>query len=232
MFRRIEVAEGPARWLVAGTLGLVLAPLAGCGMGPFKYKDRTTMVTPAMRMAAIRETGARVGDAEASEQQKTCEQLAQQIQTEPDPLVRRTIQETVAKLNAPLARDMLVAGLQDEDREVRMQCCRLLGRRGDAAAIERLAVVAQADADFDVRMAAVDALGNIKTPASVAALAAALKDSDPAMQYAGVQAMRGASGQDLGNDVNAWRQYAESLPAGAGSGEAAVASNPDAPLPR
>ncbi len=226
MFGRRIVAANVARWPLAAALGLLLAPLAGCGMGPFKYKDRTTMVTPAMRMAAIRESGARVADESIDAQQTACTELARQIQTESDPLVRRTIQETVAKLDAPLADDILAAGVQDDDREVRIYCCRTLGKRAKPQAISKLAGVVQTDADFDVRMAAVDALGAIKTPESVRALAAALKDQDPAMQYAGVQAMRGASGEDLGNDVEAWRQYAANL-GGESGAETVVATKPD-----
>ena len=46
-------------------------------------------------------------------------------------------------------------------------------------------------------------------------LEVALLDRDPAMQFAGVQSLRQASGEDLGNDVQAWRQYVASLtPAG------------------
>jgi hypothetical protein len=51
----------------------------------------------------------------------------------------------------------------------------------------------------------------MKTKQSVAGLAAALKDRDPAMQYAGVEAMKQVADEDLGNDVQAWRQYADDV---------------------
>lgn len=180
-----------------------------------------------MRMSAVREIGARARESGPDEQQAACVQLAQQIQTEPDPLVRSAIQESAAGLDAPLATQMLVAGLRDENASVRMTCCRALGQRADSAGVEPLAAVVRQDDDFDVRMAAVDALGAIKTEASVLALAAALRDRDPAMQYAGVQAMRTASGEDFGNDVSAWRQYAASLQASPGGADVQVAAQPD-----
>ncbi|HMO85056.1 MAG TPA: hypothetical protein PKC18_09080, partial [Lacipirellulaceae bacterium] len=58
----------------------------------------------------------------------------------------------------------------------------------------------------------------------------AIKDRDPAMQFAGVKAMQSASGEKLGNDVAAWRQYAESLPSvptpGLGGVEVNIAQQP------
>ena len=65
-----------------------------------------------------------------------------------------------------------------------------------------------ADKDVDVRLAAADALGKIKSPEAVKALAVALDDRDPALQYAGVQSLKTITGRDLGPDVQAWKQVA------------------------
>lgn len=161
-----------------------------------------------MRAASIREIGPRGRDASPEEQQRICAQLAQQIQTEPDPIVRKVIQETIAEFKTPLADAVILAGLNDEDRDVRLACCRMLGERKPADAIEALTRTVGSDGDIDVRMAAVDALGEMKSPAAVKGLSMALKDRDPAMQMAGVMAMKNVSDEDLGNDVQAWRQFA------------------------
>jgi hypothetical protein len=182
--------------------------LSGCALWPWASKDRTNIITPAMRAASIREFGPRGRRADPAEQQRICEQLAQQIQTEPDPIVRKVIQQTIGEFQTPLADAVVLAGLNDEDRDVRLTCCRMLGERGHADAVSDLSRVVAVDADVDVRMAAVDALGKIKSPACVKGLAVALKDRDPAMQMAGVMAMKNVSDEDLGNDVQAWRQYA------------------------
>lgn len=195
----------------AAVAALLLAPAAGCQLWPWGGKDRTTIITPGMRAASIREMGPRSRDAEADEQNRVCEQLATQIRTEPDPIVRRAIQETVAEFQTPMASAMLLAGLNDEDRDVKVTCCRLLGKRKEPKAVDPLSKLVTNDADLDVRLAAVDALGAMETKASIVGLAAALKDRDPAMQYAGVEAMKKVSEQDLGNDVQAWRQYADSI---------------------
>ena len=64
--------------------------------------------------------------------------------------------------------------------------------------VAQLQRILEQDQDADVRFAAIDALGQIQTADSVRALASALHDHDPAMQYAGVQALKQASGQNLG----------------------------------
>lgn len=175
---------------------------------PWQETERTSIITPKMRISAIQEIGARAEDADATEQQSMTEQLATQIQTEPDPLVRQAIQEAISQLNTPLAKDVLIAGLQDDDLDVRLTCCKALGQRSDPSVISALRVALETDESLDVQLAAIDALGQIKSPQSVAALAKAVNDRDPALQYAGVQALKSVSGQDLGNDVSAWRQYA------------------------
>jgi hypothetical protein len=198
------------RALLALTSLLVTVP--GCQLWPFRDNERTSIITPDMRAATIREFGPRARDASEAEKLAMCEELAQQIRTEPDPICRRAIQETIAEFDVPLAGTVLLAGLNDDDRDVRTTCCRLLGKRQEVAAIGPLSRIVGAEANAEVRMAAIDALGNFKSPAAVQGLAAAIKDRDPAMQYAGVEAMRAASGEELGNDVEAWRQYAASLP--------------------
>jgi hypothetical protein len=202
----------------------LLVAQTGCHSWPFGKQERTSLITPSMRVAAIREMAPRSESADSAERLELCQQLASQIMTEPDPIVRRAIQETIAEIDHPLALDVLKAGLADDDREVRLTCCRMLAKRGDSSAAGVLAAAARNDRDIDVRLEAVSALGTLKTDDSVRALAGALKDRDPAMQYAAVEAMRAATGKDLGNDVEAWRQYAATLES---SGAAtSVAANP------
>ncbi len=190
-------------WAVA----VAISTLGGCSTLPFMQKERTSIITPGMRMAAVREIGPRAKNADTAEQQRICEQLALHIQTEPDPLVRQEIQNTVAQFSPPLALKMLLAGLSDEDLDVRLTCCSRLGKRGDVGAIGPLRKILETDDELDARLAAIDALGQIESTETVAALAIALNDRDPAIQYAGVQALKVASGQDFGNDVRAWQQY-------------------------
>jgi hypothetical protein len=196
---------------------LTLATWTGCSVWPFKNEQRTSIITPSMRISTIREMGARAAQADSDQQQRITDQLAQQIRTEPDPLVRLSIQETVAEFDTSLAQMILLAGLNDTDRDVRMVCCRKLGQRaaksdsmaGHLNSVAELKRVLQQDEDIDVRFAAIDALGQISGTESIQALSVALHDRNPAMQYAGVQALKQISGQDFGNEVESWRQYAD-----------------------
>jgi hypothetical protein len=221
---RLSLWNPHACGAVAALIALVVS--CGCHMWP-GGRDKTSVITPSMRMASIREFGPRGRDADSTEQARICEQLAQQIRTEPDPIVRKTIQETIGEFDTPLAGSVVLAGLNDDDREVRCTCCRLLGQRGDQNAIAPLSNLVATDSDLDVRLAAVDALAAMETPGAVPGLAAALKDRDPAMQFAGVEAMKKVTGEKLGNDVEAWRQYAARTIGGA-EPATAVAAQPGA----
>ena len=209
-----RIKEGQGAQVKILLLSWMLAVWTGCSSGPlprlFASKERTSIVTPSMRVSTVREMGARAEEGGQLEQQQMTETLAAQIRTEPDPLVRRAIQEEVGGIDLPLAKEMLLAGLNDTDADVRVVCCRMLGHWATESTIGALQQVIQQDDDIDVRLAAVDALGNIRSSRSVQALAVALADRDPAMQYAAVGAIKTASGQNFGNDVQKWRQYAES----------------------
>jgi HEAT repeat protein len=188
---------------------VTLVAAAGCASGPFAHKERTSVITPAMRIAAIREGTARTRDTGTDEQAKAVDELVTQIRTEHDPIVRKAIQEAIAEYKVPMARQVLIAGLNDDDLDVRLACCYRLGARGEPEAVPALRKILENDGTLDVRIAAADALGEINTPESIEALSIAVKDRDPALQYAGVEALKGISGQDLGNDVKAWQQFTE-----------------------
>jgi HEAT repeat protein len=199
--------------LRTAALGLAtLVATSGCMSGPFTQKERTSIITPAMRIAAIREGAARARDTDSTEQAKTVEELVTQIRTERDPIVRKAIQEAIAEYDTPMARQVLIAGLKDEDLDVRLACCYRLGARGEPEAVPALRDLLENEEKLDVRLAAADALGKINTPESIEALSIAVKDRDPALQFAGVEALKSISGQDLGNDVKAWQQFTEQPP--------------------
>jgi HEAT repeat protein len=145
---------------------------------------------------------------DSPEQRQMTDQLARQIQIEPDPLVRQAVIQSISQFRTPMAQQVLEAGLNDENPAVRVASCRALGRRAEAVSIPRLSAALREDKDIDVRLAATSALGKIKSDEAVQALAAALDDRDPALQYAGVQSIKAITGRDYGPDVEAWRQVA------------------------
>jgi HEAT repeat protein len=204
---------------------LLLAALAGCqsvwtpNVWPFpERQELTTFDTPKMRTDAVDQFAMRATGVDTPQQRQITDQLARQIQVEPDPLVREAVIKSIAEFRTPMAQQVLEAGLGDESKAVRIACCNALGRRAEAASVPSLAKTLQGESDIDVRLAAAEALGNIKSPAAIQALVVALDDRDPAMQYVGVQSMKSITGKDYGPDVGAWRQVAtgQNPPAPAG----------------
>jgi hypothetical protein len=175
---------------------------------PFPEVDNTTYITPAMRRDTIRQYAAKANGTDSPDQRAATDQLARQIQIEPDPLVRETIVRVIADFKTPLSQQVLEAGINDDSPLVRVACCQMLGKRGDARSVAALATALRQDKQKDVRLAAAESLGKIKSPQSVAALATALDDHDPAMQYAGMESIKAVTGKDYGGDVQLYRQLA------------------------
>jgi HEAT repeat protein len=182
---------------------------------PFPERERTTFTTPAMRSSAIAEFGNRSTGVDSPEQREITDQLARQIQVEPDPLVRQAVIHAIAEFKTPMAQYVLEAGLADQDEMVRVACCDEIAERAAAgvtdpgySAVPTLAKVIREEKDQNVRLAAAKALGSMKSPEAIQALSIALDDRDPAMQYVGVQSMKSITGKDYGPNVEAWRQVA------------------------
>lgn len=191
-------------------MGLTVSLIPGCSTTlPWQQKEYTSIITPAMRISAIRESAARAASGDSLEQTRLVEELAMQIRTEGDPLVRAAIQESLGDFEVPLARDVLIAGLNDNDLNVKIICCQQLGNRGEPENVPVLRSILEGSEALDVKLAATDALGKIRSTESIKALAIALKDRDPAMQYAGVEALKQLGDQDFGNDVAEWQKFAE-----------------------
>jgi HEAT repeat protein len=135
--------------------------------------------------------------------------IAQQIQQERDPSVRLEMVRTLASHSSPQARALVAAALKDADPDVRVAACEELGKVGGEESARLLAEALASDTNVDVRIAATEALGEMRDPRAVPLIAVALEDQDPALQLRGMEAMRLASGKNLGKDVNQWRQYAK-----------------------
>lgn len=134
--------------------------------------------------------------------------LVAAILEEHDPRVRSSILEIAAGFDTASAASICKGALEDPDERVRMAACSAWGRRGGPEAVELLAHRYQADSELDVRLRAIRELGTLGDTQAIPVLARALEDADPAVQYRAVAALKKVSGRDLGNDVNAWREWA------------------------
>lgn len=134
--------------------------------------------------------------------------LTTALLAEHDPRVRAVIVEVAAGFDTPAAVAICKGGLDDPDARVRMAACEAWRSRGGPEAVSLLSARSQADSEIDVRLKALRELGQLGDEAAIPALARALEDPDPAVQYRAVGALKQVSGRDLGDDVNQWRTWA------------------------
>src|SRR3990170_7653483 len=86
-----------------------LVALSGCQSfigyrgWPYPEHDRTSSHTPAMRIDTVEQFASRADGTDSTEQREYTDQLARQIQIEPDPLVRAAIILATAEFRTPLA---------------------------------------------------------------------------------------------------------------------------------
>jgi HEAT repeat protein len=142
------------------------------------------------------------------EQNDFTQALVEAVLAEHDPRVRVEILEIAAGFDTPAAAAICKGALEDPDERVRMAACSAWGKRGGPEAVQLLAARYQADPELDVRLRALRELGTVGDKQAIPVLARALEDSDPAVQYRAVAALKKVSGRDLGNDVNKWREWA------------------------
>jgi HEAT repeat protein len=196
--------------------GLALLATAGCAdlelpsWVPFQgaaSDEVPGVVAPRDRIERLRKLSEAAASATPEQRARVSEELAAAIRTEKDPLIRLEIIRTLGRYPGPAADGILKAALSDSEARVRIAACQAWGRRTDAQSVALLSETLRGDVDSDVRMAAAESLGATKNPAAVAALGEALSDTDPAMQYRAVLSLKEATGKDLGDTVEVWRQY-------------------------
>ncbi len=208
----------PCQW---GTLFFVIIAV-GCAetrwTGKLAFWERSApkygahglgILTQNDRVAALRELAEASDEQSAAAQQQISVNIASKFGSEKKPLVRVEMVRTLENYDTPTASQTLAQALRDADAEVRAAACEAWRKRGGEEAAHLLAEVLASDTDVDVRLAAVEALGELESSHVVPALAVALDDRDPALQYRAMQALENVTGQDLGYDVAQWRQYVQ-----------------------
>jgi HEAT repeat protein len=223
----MNIPVGRRIWTIFFSL-LALSPL-GCDSVPtwvpFQGPRSDTIAgleTPSETIAKLKKYEEQAAKSDAETKHRIALQLAEMIRKEKDPssrdpmsrnplnldpLIRVEIIRVLAEYPDPAGDAVLKNALNDPDADVRIAACDSWGKRGDAQAVPLLAPMLSGDVNKDVRLAAARALGKIKDQQSVQALGDALLDSDPAMQYRAVMSLKEVTGQNLGNNVDRWRQY-------------------------
>lgn len=202
------------------TVAVVLA--CGCA-GRLPWQNRATTnehlrtlkssADPSERLEAFAALGEPARYKRSPErQQEAVHILRLGLELEKDQLVRITIVHSLAALKGEQAQAALLASLHDKDAVVRAEICRALARLGDPASSEAIAKLLASDSNLDVRLAAADALGHLRTSSSAQALLAALDDKDPALRHRASRSLRAITGKDYGTDFKAWQAYLSDLP--------------------
>lgn len=242
MSRKCNDVWRDSRGLLHGVL-LLLAIAVGCAESPISkmarlnpFSSRATYdktrygLAPADRVEELRSVAKQAEELSSTRQQLVSEQLSTRLEYESDPIIRREIVKTLAAFSTPGAIAGLNKALQDKDAQVRIAACEAWKQLGGPAAVDALARTLGSDTDIDVRLAATAGLASFHDPKAVRALALALDDPDPALQYRAVQSLQSVSDQDLGNDVNAWRQYAQNVGPPTSPGDPTAGPRVDAPV--
>lgn len=218
-----DLRRGPSRGSTRAFLSLVrvvavcmvVTGASGCAAwSPFAGREKAAREreqygpTADQRIKQFADDAKSVHEETAEERTAFTKRLATAMLEEHDPRVRCGILDVAAAFDDAAALAICRGGLQDPDERVRLAACAVWGRRGGAEAVELLAARYRSDLELDVRLRALRALGECRDESAIPVLARALEDTDPAVQYRAVAALKEVSGRDLGNDVNRWREWA------------------------
>lgn len=203
------------RFATAWLLAAVLPAVVGCsGWLPWTASDKATKnaelygPTANQRIKQLEAEAKQATAAGSSHSVDFTRKLAEQMLAEHDARVRCEIVAIAGDFDTGSALAICKGALQDPDERVRTRACEVWRKRGGAEAVQLLANRYRADRELDVRLRAIRMLGEMENEGAIPVLAEALEDPDPAVQYRAVAALKQVSGRDLGNDVNAWREWA------------------------
>ena len=200
-----------------GVVFVLLATLmlTGCASwSPWNHREKSARdqekygFTADTRIKKLAERSKTVKSESNQNQLDFTQDLVRMMLEEHDPRVRSKILETASEYDTAAATAICTGAMQDPNEMVRIRACDVWAKRGGAEAVQLLATRFQTDADLDVRLRALKMLGELKDKQAIPVLARALEDGDPAVQYRAVASLKQVSGRDLGNDVNAWREWA------------------------
>ena len=115
------------------------------------------------------------------------------------------------EVRSPVAREAILKAIDDPNPLVREEACRALGRVGRPEDATRLAKIMSVDRIGECRLAAIEALGAMRTrdPRVLSLLVEGMEHEDPAIRLASVQSLRSVAGKDLGLAADDWRRWLE-----------------------
>lgn len=201
---------------------LALLVVAGCAEGPLwktgylspqvrqRWQDEEQIAATLFgKRRDMREMVDQAVAAGAAEQQQAARDLSEIVAGDPVALLRVEAVQLLNELPGEDAAAGLKLATQDREPSVRRAAVVALGKSGTEQAAGLLASMAGQDEDEDIRIAAVGALGNTRGPVALAALAEALKNSNPAMQMQAAESLARVTDEDFGADIVAWQDWVD-----------------------
>ena len=173
-------------------------------------KDSERGVTDHQRRQELTTLADSIATMPENRQQIWVSHLDALLENDESPEMRRLAVLTAGNLTAVPSISLIEKGLDDESVKVRMEACRALASASvlqsdqSTDAVRMLASTIGTETNDDVRRAAIAALSSQNSPVAINALKVALQDRNPATQTLVVDALRGATGQNHGDDPQAW----------------------------
>lgn len=203
--------------LIAG-FALCVVVFSGCQDGPlyglkvanpyFTMKewkqDEELGVTDHERWQQLAELSETIDRLPADRQQFWSNQLQSILDNDNSAEMRRLVVQAAGNLDGPSAMAMIEQGLDDPSMKVRMEACRSLGKKQNDQATRLLVSTLGTDTSEDVKHSAMSALGAHKNQISIDSLRLALQDRDPATRNLAIEALRGATGKNYGDNPEVW----------------------------
>jgi HEAT repeat protein len=131
--------------------------------------------------------------------------------------IRAAIIKSLGNLGDRRARAAILRGVSDTDNGmIRVESCRALGKVGlpeDATTLARIMMVDKLE---DCRIAAIEAIGSLKThePRICQILIDGMDHEDPAIRYQCLQSLRTITEKDYGVDPEVWKRELQPMLAG------------------
>ena len=122
---------------------------------------------------------------------------------------RAVICHTLGQLRRHEAREALIRAVSDPEPPVRAAACLALGRCGEGSDSTILAKIMTIDPVDDVKIAAIEGLGELKSGdvRIDIKLLDGMEDPDPAVRLASYEAIRTLTGKDFGRAPADWKKY-------------------------
>ncbi len=216
----VSVSRSPALRVVLFAMCLTLAQSGGCT--PYigtTYKSFVRQARenpdPNTRYIAYAKLGSPSIYEDQAQKDEAVKIMIAKLDEGREPIaIRSAIIRSLGNLGDRRAREAILRGIADTDNAViRVEACRALGKVGlpeDATTLARIMTIDRLE---DCRIAAIEAIGSLKTrePRILQILIEGMDHDDPAIRYQSLESLRTIIGKDYGIDPANWKRELHEL---------------------